>query len=146
MTDHPANEPTAAVADRYRRLATAMRGRLGRVVAPGWDAPTPCDGWSVLELTRHLVDTQNMFLGFVSRGFAADDVPSVDHDPAGAFATASARVQADLDDPSLATAEFDGFFGRTTFARAVDGFLSFDLVVHGWDLARATGQDDDRRT
>ena len=27
------------------------------------------------------------------------------------------------------------------FGRSVDRFVCFDLVVHGWDLARATGQD-----
>ena len=27
-------------------------------------------------------------------------------------------------------------------AASVDGFVCFDLVVHGWDLARATGQDE----
>ncbi len=32
--------------------------------------------------------------------------------------------------------------GRSTFAQSVDGFVCFDLVVHGWDLARATGQDE----
>jgi len=32
--------------------------------------------------------------------------------------------------------------GRSTFERGVDGFLSFDQVVHGWDLARAIGQDE----
>ena len=32
--------------------------------------------------------------------------------------------------------------GRQTFEQAVDRFLSFDLLIHGWDLARATGQDD----
>ena len=41
-----------------------------------------------------------------------------------------------------ATAEFEGFSGRTTFEAAVDRFLCFDLVVHGWDLARAAGLDE----
>ena len=38
--------------------------------------------------------------------------------------------------------EFDGFFGRSTFAQGVDRFLCSDLVLHGWDLARATGLDE----
>ena len=39
-----------------------------------------------------------------------------------------------------------GFFGETTFESAIDRFANFDLVVHRWDLARATGGDDhDRR-
>jgi uncharacterized protein (TIGR03086 family) len=49
---------------------------------------------------------------------------------------------ADLEDPERAATEFEGMAGRTSFEKAVDGFLCFDLVVHGWDLARATGQDE----
>ena len=47
-----------------------------------------------------------------------------------------------LDDPSRADTEYDGAFGRTTVSATVDQFMGFDLVVHGWDLARATGQDE----
>lgn len=63
-------------------------------------------------------------------------------DPLGAYRSTAAQVQAALDDPDRAAAEFDGFFGRSTFTQAIDRFVSFDLVVHGWDLARATGQDE----
>jgi uncharacterized protein (TIGR03086 family) len=66
--------------------------------------------------------------------------PSGDDDPVAAFACSSRQVQAALDDPVRANAEFDGYFGRSTFAEAIDRFVCFDLVVHGWDLARATGQ------
>ena len=38
--------------------------------------------------------------------------------------------------------EFEGFFGTQTFETAVDRFLCMDLVVHGWDLAHATGQNE----
>ena len=34
-----------------------------------------------------------------------------------------------------------GSIGQT-YARSVDGFVCLDLVVHGWDLARATGQGE----
>jgi uncharacterized protein (TIGR03086 family) len=42
----------------------------------------------------------------------------------------------------VAGAEFEGFFGKQTFAEAIDRFICFDLLVHGWDLAHATGIDE----
>ena len=42
----------------------------------------------------------------------------------------------------MASAEYDGLFGRTTFERSVDRILTSDVLVHTWDLARATGLDE----
>ncbi len=81
-----------------------------------------------------------MFLGFIGQELGS--IPTVDDDPAGAFAAARRAVQDNLEDPARATAEYQGFAGPTTFEAAIDGFICFDLVVHGWDLARATGLDD----
>ncbi len=128
------------ISDRYRRLSTAFADEIAVVPPDGWDLPTPCEGWTVRDLVAHVVETQRMFLGFVGR--SAGDAPSAGDDPATAWAAARAAVQADLDDPVRAVAEFDGFQGRTTFEAAVDRFLNTDLVLHGWDLARATGQDE----
>lgn len=128
------------VSDRYRRLAAAFTDRIAAVPPDRWDAPTPCDGWNVRDLVRHVAENPKMFLGMVGRELRPG--PSVDVDPLGAFISARDQVQEDLDDPARAEAEFDGYFGRTTFAEAIDRFLSLDLAVHGWDLARATGQDE----
>src|SRR3546814_18559900 len=54
----------------------------------------------------------------------------------------AAGVQVALDDPAVADREFDGSFGKNTFAGGVDQFICADLVVHAWDLARATGGDE----
>ena len=51
-------------------------------------------------------------------------------------------MQALLDDPARAPAEYDGYFGRTSVEDTVEKFLGCDLVVHAWDIARATGQDE----
>jgi uncharacterized protein (TIGR03086 family) len=80
-----------------------------------------------------------MFMGLVGRSLPA--APSVDDDPLAAWLSARDRMQADLDDPDHADAEFDGSSGRTTFAKAVDRFICLDLVIHRWDLSRATGQE-----
>ncbi len=128
------------IADRYRRLAGAFAATVAAVPADRWASPSPCDGWTARDVVGHVVDTQGMFLGFV--GGSLGDVPAVAEDPAGAWRVASGSVQAALDDPAVATSTFQGFQGETTFESAVDRFLNFDLVVHRWDLARATGGDE----
>ncbi|GAA3161616.1 hypothetical protein GCM10020255_045000 [Rhodococcus baikonurensis] len=71
--------------------------------------------------------------------------PSVDDDPSAAWAAVRDSMQAILDDPSKSTLEYDGHFGRTNLGATVEGFLCFDLVIHGWDLAAATGTDTTMR-
>lgn len=127
------------IADRYRRLSGAFAAKVAAVPADRWDNPSPCDEWTTLGLVRHVVEVQGMFLGLVGRELG--DVPDVESDPVGAFTAAAAVVQADLDDPERAGEEYEGYFGRARWEDSVDGFVNFDLVVHGWDLARAAGLD-----
>ena len=42
----------------------------------------------------------------------------------------------------LALTETDTPGGRLTAEQHIDQVVSDDLVLHGWDLARATGQDE----
>jgi uncharacterized protein (TIGR03086 family) len=51
-------------------------------------------------------------------------------------------VQAVLEDPGLAGIECDTPSGRMPVEQQIDEVVSDDMVLHGWDLARATGQDD----
>jgi uncharacterized protein (TIGR03086 family) len=126
--------------ERYARLAGAFADKIAAVPDDKWSSPSPCDGWDARAVVDHVVSTQGMFLGFV--GQELGDIPSAGDDPAGAWDAARAAVQANLDDPAKAAAEFEGFMGPTTFEKSVDTFLNTDLVVHGWDLARAAGLDD----
>ena len=128
------------ISERYGRLADEFAAKIADVPDDRWESPSPCEGWTARDVVRHVVETQGMFLGFVGRKL--EDVPSVDDDPGAAWDAARAQIARDLEDPARANEEFDGFTGRSTFETAVDRFLSFDLVVHRWDLARAAGLDD----
>ena len=127
------------ISERYARNAQAFLDTVAAVPAGGWSSPTPCEEWTAAELVQHVVDSQGMFLRFV--GKEPTDVPAVADDPLGAVRAAIVTVQADLEDPAAAGTTFTGLMGEQTFEQAVDRFLSFDLVVHRWDLARAIGQD-----
>lgn len=127
-------------AARYARLASGFADTVSAVPAARWQAASPCEGWTALDVVRHVVETPGMFFGMVGRELAP--TPPVEDDPAAAFAASRAQVQAALDDPEVAGSAFDGFFGRTTLAEAIERFVCLDLVVHRWDLARAAGIDE----
>src|SRR3954452_17370825 len=132
--------PMTEVSERYRRLADAFAAKIAAVPADRWSSPSPCAEWTARDVVRHVITTQGMFLGFVNRELV--DIPSVDDDPAAAWDAARAVVLADLEDPERAAAEYEGFQGKSTFEAGVDRFLCFDLIVHGWDLARTAGLDE----
>jgi uncharacterized protein (TIGR03086 family) len=80
------------------------------------------------------------FLGSV--GVEVPKIPSVDDDPVGAWEVVSDALQAGLDDSEVAGREFEMRVGRYTVEQAVGTFCVGDVLVHTWDLARATGLDE----
>jgi uncharacterized protein (TIGR03086 family) len=128
------------IADRYDRLSAEFASTVAAVPGDAWGSPSPCEGWTALDVLAHMIDNHRLFEGFVGRKLV--EVPSPDDDPAAAFAAVRAVVSAHLHDPVTAEATFVGqVFGPMTFAEAIDRFVAFDLLVHRWDLARAAGLD-----
>jgi uncharacterized protein (TIGR03086 family) len=125
---------------RYRRLSGVMTHKIATVPEHAWDNPSPCDDWSARDLVAHLVDGHGRMQSLVGRSLV--EHPDVEDDPVGAWEAVRGQMQEDLDDPAKADEEYDGRMGRSTFGKGIDSFVCFDLVVHGWDLARATGQDE----
>jgi len=128
------------VSGRYRRLAAAMTEKIEQVPADAWENLSPCVGWTALDVVRHLVEVHGRFQGLVGRSLVEHS--SVDQDAVSAFVAVRDQMQADLEDPARVAEEYDGRLGRSTFGKAVDGFVCFDLVIHNWDLSRAAGLDD----
>lgn len=129
------------IADRYRRVATAFTERVEAVPDDAWDNPAPCEGWVARDVVRHLTGWMPHLL-FSSAGLDPPTIPSVDDDPVAAWAALNAAILANLDDPEVAAKEFDMQVGRYSVERAVDMFGTGDVLVHTWDLARATGLDE----
>jgi len=129
------------ISERYRKVASRFTQRANAVPDAAWDNPSPCEGWVARDIVRHMVEWMpSMFLASV--GIELPKGPSVDEDPAGAWQALNDTIQAALDNPAIAAREFDMRMGRYTVEDAVATFCIGDVLVHTWDLARATGLDE----
>lgn len=102
-----------------------------------WDAPTPCDDWTVRDVVTHAIDSERDFLS--RQGFDVGSAPDL-AEPTTAWRDHAKAVAEILGQPGVAEREYDGYFGRTTIAATMADFYGWDLVIHGSDVARATGQ------
>lgn len=117
-------------AERFGRLLTAAEGR--------WESPTPCSDWTVADLVNHVIGSERDFLQ--RHELLSGDAPSGSPDQAWAgHLTQTLDV---LSAAGVADRPFDGYFGPTTVGATMADFYGWDLAVHGWDVARATGQPD----
>ena len=124
------------------RLATALpvTGRLVEAITPEqWELPTPCPEWTVRGVVNHLVFGHRRFATALTGGTApaaGEDVPG--NDPGSAYWSSAEAM--------LTAFRVDGALDRpvTIPAGTLPGLVACELrvveaLVHGWDLARATG-------
>ena len=131
----------SAISEHFARVTGEFTQRARAVPDAAWDNVAPCDGWVARDVVRHMVEWMpSLFLD--PWGMDRPAFPSVDSDPAGAWETLVDAIQANLDDPEAARLEADIHPGRYSFEQAVDMFGTGDIVIHTWDLARATGLDE----
>lgn len=127
-------------ADRYRKVAAAFTERAKAVPDDAWERPAPCEGWVARDIVRHLVAAAGFFMG--GAGVEVPKGPSPDDDPVGAWEAVRDATQSALEDPEVSTREFDGPMGKTTIEKLIGRFGVPDVLIHTWDLARATGLDE----
>lgn len=130
------------IADRYRRVSGRFTWRAEEVPEGAWENAAPCKGWVARDVVRHMVDWMPSFL-LSAGGPQLPAGPSVDDDPVGAWTVMSDGIQSLLDDPAAAGSEISHpRAGTHTLGDAIGMFFLGDVVVHTWDLARATGLDE----
>lgn len=129
-------------AERYRRVAATFTERVGEVPAERWRDPAPCEGWLALDVVDHLTTWLPAFFLTGTWDLAVDPIPSAADDPTAAWAALDAALQGALDDPAVATSVRDTPMGPMSFEDAISMIATTDVLVHTWDLARATGLDE----
>ena len=124
---------TIDLLDLYERASEWTLGKVAGATDK-LDAQTPCDEWDVRMLMNHMLETQHYF---VSAARGKDATPPSPHppellgdDPVADFE--SARTE------TLSTFGEDGVIEKTGPSL---GIAFSDQLLHGWDLAQATGQD-----
>jgi uncharacterized protein (TIGR03086 family) len=129
-------------------LVAAASAEFERVVAAlpanSWDRTTPSEV-SVRELVEHVV-AGNLFTAGLLAGRSRDEARgAVGDDPLGddplVAVTASCAAQRE----AFAAAPADATVPHPNGDLTAEAFLRFrlvDLVVHAWDLTRATGLDE----
>ena len=130
------------VADRWRIIAGTFTERTRAVPTDAWAHPSPCEGWTARDIVAHLVEWVPPFLES-GAGLTINAIPPVDADPANAWVHLSDKIQAILDADNIADQIFDHpMAGRHPLDHAIDRFILGDVLIHTWDLSRATGQNE----
>ena len=130
--------------DSLAKAFASTRGILTHVKPGQLDNPTSCVSWNVRALINHFIAAPRWATARINAG---DEATIADEDyAAGDFlASYDETAKAALDafrspgalekTVKLRVGEFPGVF--------VMGMVTTDQFVHGWDLARATGQATD---
>jgi uncharacterized protein (TIGR03086 family) len=133
--------------DIFDRTASTTANVVAGIKPDQLDAASPCSEWNVRDVLNHLVGT----VGFIGDRLAGREVANFDPfakapdvigtDPMAAFDEVIARCRS-------AWVQRDSLDGSTKLFGDNEAPVAFvwqitvgDILLHGWDLARATGQN-----
>jgi uncharacterized protein (TIGR03086 family) len=107
--------------------------------------PTPCEGWDVRALLNHIV-SGNEWAAELAAGKTIDEVGDrldgdvVGDDPVAAYDASADRAAAAFNAPGALEAPCAVSYGPVP-GEVYAGHRFIDVLIHGWDLAKATDQD-----
>jgi uncharacterized protein (TIGR03086 family) len=130
--------PVVATVDQLESVLGVLDPLVAAVASDQWDAPTPCQGWDVRALLGHLVGGNRLYAAALS-GAAKPGGDPLGADPVGAYRESAAAVVAAFRAPGALERPVTVPFGTVPGATALD-LRVVEVLVHGWDLARATGR------
>jgi len=122
------SEPAAV----WQQAADYFEAKLSEVGDDQWSAASGCGEWSVRELVDHAVFWQANLGSVIGADTSAEQGwPTIKSKIAGALADPAALEGVIEDGPMKGMPKHQGM-----------GFATADVLLHGWDLARAIGADD----
>jgi uncharacterized protein (TIGR03086 family) len=130
--------------ETFSRAAKSTSSVLAGVEPSAMEDPTPCASWTVRELLNHVVGGLDFFAVIAETGRPPERTEGdyTAGDFAGGYQDAAERFVRALSAPGAMERTYQLPIGEVP-AKVVLGIASTDTFVHGWDLARATGQSSD---
>jgi uncharacterized protein (TIGR03086 family) len=132
----------ASPAEILTRACESTRSILGNVTREELALPTPCADWPVRDLVNHIVGATRFFADIAGAEPAAEgkEWPSyADTDFVTAFGQHAHRAIAAFSAPAAMEQIMALPTGPAPGSRCIQ-VATGEIFVHGWDLARATGQ------
>ena len=127
------------IIDQVTSLLQDFDSRVQATDAGAWSNQSPCSEWTARDVVAHV---GNNLLGLIG-AFQGNEPTTIDADDDIVQAWDSAHngfISA------LATADLEtnvpGPFGPMPAAQLIGRFISTDVLVHTWDLARSVGGDE----
>ena len=123
----------------YSAAVKGTRDIIGGVQSSQLGDSTPCSEWNVQALMDHIVGGTGMIWG--SLAGAAPETPQ-GSSPVAAFEAGTAKVLDAARVPGALEKSVQSPAGEMPAGQFLSIFF-MDTLVHGWDLAKATGQSTD---
>jgi len=127
------------------QAVAAVQSIVDRVQPDQMGLPSPCTDWTVRDVIDHMVKGNAWAVAILTSDTGTPPRPTGDmagDAPARAFADTAAAMIAAFKAPGARGKMLDLPFGRMPGV-AFAGARMTDLLVHGWDIAKATGQSTD---
>ena len=122
--------------ERHRHACDEFSRVAGLVQPDQWERPTPCSEWDARALVEHVVGFHD-FLLLRPMGVRANRPRT---GPAARWDATRTAVFSALDPPGALDRSTELPGGGQSTPRTMLAALTTDVLVHTWDLARATDQ------
>ncbi len=129
----------------YVKAMESTRRYVNGVNADQWHGPTPCSEWDVKQVANHIIG-ENLWAAELFQGKTIAEVGNrldgdlAGDDPAAGYAVSVEAAAPVVSAPGAMEATCHLSFGDHTGSDYA-AQLFMDLLIHGWDIAKATGQD-----
>ena len=125
---------------RYRVVANGFDAAVRAVAPQQWEVQSPCKEWNARDVVAHVVAGHRGVIANVTGG---ESKPlDGEEDPKEAWASAFRAMDEITGEPEALAKEVDGPTGTMAAGEIIGRFVTMDVLVHTWDLARAVGAEE----